>query len=388
MVGSIHSSVETVGNADREPGDPGAALSLDATEAGQAWRRQLAADGSNFGQTTKTVQPEGEAGLEPRIEGLPAPGEPGTVKVRDSAENANPLNLDVNAVSSRPRTPSGDTQPGRVDEDPSAVRGALREDPLRARPSASHDFHLEPLRRSRTPVGDGARAADAADPRAGRFNLFSGRILNEFGNVLAEASTLSGVDEAGVVGEVLFAAGGASQAWEEIRILLLSGSPRQNEDLLRAGVEFVRGIGNLASGTAGIAGFRGYVAASKASSGIWSFTEGLNALTQAYDAVKAGNELTPQQRVRVAAVIGSVLKCVGAAASTRVPGHGPVIAQVVGTVISTSSGLLNLHSKHIDASLTAKEYRDNLMGALRKLRGQRQSEPVSGQFNPDAHQMV
>ncbi|WP_024515520.1 hypothetical protein [Bradyrhizobium sp. Tv2a-2] len=331
MVGSIRPSVETIGNADPELGGLDPALASDAAEEAQAWQRQLA-DGS------KTVHPEEAATVQPEEAAL----EPETLP----AEIANPLDPDVNA---------------------------------------SQNIRLEPLRRIPTPVGDGA-----GDPKPASFNLFDGKIGSELSNLLAEVATLAGVDQVGIVGESLFAVGGASQA-QKVTKLLQSGSLQQTEELLDAGVQFVRGIGNVASGIAGIAGFSGHVAAGKASSGLWSFTEALNALKQAYHLIKAGKKLTPDQQVRVGEIIGSILKSVGAAASTRVPGPGPTITQVVGTGISIGSGFLNARNKNIDVSLTAKELYvnlKNLLGALQTPHGQSRSEPVSEQFNPDAHGTV
>lgn len=253
---------------------------------------------------------------------------------------------------------------------------------------------LEPLRRVPSPVTETPEEESGGHPGAASFNTFAGKTTGEVSNVLSEAGGLAGNTTVGKAGEGLFAAGGVWQAGAAASkfssLLGSASSPEQQKQLLLAGVDVIKGLSNTVSGVTGVVGLNGSPLAGKISSATWSASEGLNALTEGYKAVSEGKPLSKEQIVHYGQIIGSVLKAGGSAASAAgVSGNAPTIAQTVGAGFSIASGALNLHNKGYDVSSTANHYYNNFVGFLQNFRPHKSKpEPVQGQYNPNAHDMV
>ncbi|RZU42220.1 hypothetical protein BDD14_3773 [Edaphobacter modestus] len=252
---------------------------------------------------------------------------------------------------------------------------------------------LQPLRRVPSPAAETPEEESGGHSEAARFNTFAGKVTGEVSNVLSEAGGLAGNATVGKVGEGLFAAGGVWQtgaaASKFSSLLGSASSPEQKKQLLLAGLDLMKGLSNTVSGITGVQGLNGSPLAGKISSATWALSEGTNALTQGYEAIAAGKSLSPEQMVRLGQVIGSSLKTVGSVASAAgVSGNAPTIVQTVGTGFSIASGALNLHNKGYDVSSTANHYYNSFVGFLQSSRPKSDPEPVLGQYNPNAHDLV
>jgi hypothetical protein len=252
---------------------------------------------------------------------------------------------------------------------------------------------LEPLRRVPSPAAENSEEESGGHSEAARFNTFAGKATGEVSNVLSEAGSLAGNATLGKVGEGLFVAGGVWQtgvaASKFSSLLGSTSSPEQKKQLLLAGLDLMKGLSNTVSGITGVQGVNGSHLAAEISSATWALSEGTNVLTQGYEAIAAGKSLSPEQMVRLGQVIGSSLKTVGSVASAAgVSGNVPTIVQTVGTGFSIASGALNLHNKGYDVSSTANHYFNSFAGFLQSFRPKSNPEPVLGQYNPNAHDLV
>jgi len=247
-----------------------------------------------------------------------------------------------------------------------------------------------------------SRAAAAQQGKPATFNLFSGRALGDISNVLSEASSfLSSKGKhaasvgAGVAGESLFTVGGVWQAATAgksfVSLYNSASSPTKQKELLAQAVDFMKGVSNTISGGTGIAALTPNASAAlgKASSVTWALSEGTNAIMQAQQALTQEKPLSKEQLVNIGQVIGSTMKFAGIVASLAgAPGNGPIIAQVLGSGASISSGVLNLNSKGYSLSATVSHYANQLKSMAGLGNTPPNAEPAEGEINPETYEMT